>query len=293
MGHYWRASSILRKAQKNDPRYVRRRLKPERIRQELQQESQRKPDDAFLGQLVSFVQGQTQDGSTTMVQPPEVASIVEAVSEHFGQLKTFSARVVRTSRSPEGSARQEWKVLLEFPEKIRVDWLGQQPMTFVCSGTEAWYYMPKEKKAVHVKEVDNESMPKMDLGLNVLPNYVQTHRFQLSSDAPEGQWYLKGVSDAEADVVREVRLWIDKESKCLLKSELYDRQGRLKVRTQYSKIRDSGTGLKLPGKCSILSYTDGGELEVEMTFLEMSANVLIREEDFQFVPLKGVVVEDQ
>lgn len=291
--HYWKAARILRVTQKKDPTYVQRRLKPEKVRQELHAENQRNPGNPFLLQLVSLADDHAATPVSSLTQDAEIQEIVSSVNGHFAQLETFSARVVRNTKSSRGSARQEWKVLLRPPDQIRVEWLGSQPMTFVSSGTEAWYYTPAEKKAVHVRQVDSQTMPRMDLGLNVLPEYIQTHRFTLAKEAPKGQWLLIGRPSAPADRIAEIRLWIDQATKCLLRSELYDREGQLRVKTTYSRFRELEQGLQLPGKCTILSYDQGSTLESEMTFLELRVNVRIQDADFRFDPPQGVEVVEE
>ncbi len=291
--HYWRAAHALRGVQQQDPKYVHRRLKPDKVREELNAENERNPGNPFLLQLVSLADERVVESTPSLIQSPEVQTVAAAVNEHFAKLSTFSARVVRNTQSPQGTARQEWKVLLRLPDQIRVEWLGPQPMTFITSGTEAWYYTPAEKKAVHVPKVDPESLPKMDLGLNVLPEYIQTHLFKISEDSPEGQWLLVGRPTSTSERVAEVRLWIDQSSKCLLRSELYDREGQIRVKTLYTRFRDCEQGLQLPGKCTILSYDRGACLESEMTFLELRANVPVQDENFRFLPPDGVEVQEQ
>lgn len=291
-GHYLRAVTILRKARKKDPKYVKARLDNDRTVQELRKETEKNPDDAFLTKLVALAETGTEESDSEAKEiDPQVNKILEHVNRQFEKLETYCSRVIRKTQTARGTVRQEWNIQLKLPEKIRLEWLGPEPMTFVCSGTEAWYHEPEENQVVHVSDMESGNMPDLDLGLNVLPQYIETHQFTLSPDSPDGQWFLIGTSDT--DRVARIHLWLDSQSASLIKSQLFDRDGRMKVRTDYSDFKEFGDGIELPGRCEMISFSSEGKMQLEMNFLDLKVNEELGEEIFFFQVPEGAKVIEQ
>ena len=295
-GHYLRAVGIVRRAEKTDPFYVRNRLHSEKVDKEIQDARTRDPENGVLAKLAGLIQevGEKRKGNASeRVLDASVEEVVRSIGANLEQVRTFSSRIIRVTKGPKGSSRQEWKAQVELPHKLRVEWMGQEPMTFVCSETEAWYFMPRDKEAVHITDVDTETLPELDLGLNVLPEYVVSHRLSLSKQSPEGQWLLEGEPYEESEKVGLIRLWFGQSSRCLLESELYDREGRLRVRTEYSKFVQFAEKLTLPTRCRMINYSEVGKTTVEMRFLEMKVNVPWEAEVFALELPDGVQVTEK
>lgn len=183
----------------------------------------------------------------------DVSSIAQRVDAHYNHLASMRASFVETYRGAGISRSEAGTLLLKKPGRMRWDYSTPQPKLFVSDGKTAYFYVPGEGQArkTSVKKLDDLRSPlRLLLGKAQLQKEFKNLRALGSSN---GIQLLEGVPKGMEQRVASVKLSIDAQD-----------------RIQAIEIAE----------------LDGSTTRFE--FSQIAENVEIPEQQFRFIPPKGV-----
>ena len=231
---------------------------------------------------------------------PEIAakagSLCRGVESRFSGIQNLSYTVEKTTRSERQTVTERWTMRYQQPDLLRIDYELPVARQVIMSRHDMWEYIPAVRKAMHTpldKLTDEQrsvfvasvlgrvSVDGLRLGdyqamlprvVSMRPGNVDTNVFAIEGRDPK--FIL------EIDAARCV----------LLRTEIYDDKGVLKVRTAATDFAEIVPGFWFPKKILATYATGNGYAESSIELTRVRLNEDLPTGVFDFAPHEGVTV---
>lgn len=228
---------------------------------------------------------------------PSAGALFRQVQDHFLNMNTMSYSVKRAIVNSKLNAEDRWVFRFKKPDLVRIDYQAPHERVIIFDGSTLWEYIPQLKKAAktNVAGMPKEKQAKIiaDVMAHVaveglhLGDYGEMEKrasvVKTSSSLGRDVYVVEGKGPRYA-------VYIDKEKKALLKTELYDQKGSLTLRTVGSRFIDAGKGFWLPQEIRSTCRTGNGFVQTTVTLHEIRIDAPISDEMFRFEVPKGIAV---
>lgn len=241
---------------------------------------------------------------TLCLQPPQIARASEApsagelfqkVEDRFDKLQSISYTVKRFTASKQQAADDRWLFRLKSPDKVRVDYLEPYSRLIVTDGASLLEYLPSERKALttDLASLAPEKRTAVLSGvfkrLSVdglrLGNYQEMLRRAVKvTEARLGEnkaWLVEGANP-------RYLVFIGQEKAVLLKTEIYDADGQLILRTESSAMIEAAPGFWLPREIASTTRAPGGFYKTTLSLSDIRVDEAMADQVFRFELPAGV-----
>lgn len=214
---------------------------------------------------------------------PSAQSLLGTIEENSSRISTLKGRASLKVVSTRENLRARCLVFIQKPDRLRLEVLNPLNMPlflFLNNGQEWVYYSLPENRYLKGKSEDNTSL----LGLKVkdiilcvsggIPLPYNGEKGECTSD---GDHTLLTLSSDEG----KERIWIDAGESRIVKGEMYDLFGALKLRVSFRQFQQAGDIL-LPRRIEI--YLPENSTWITLTYEEVQVNPELEGDLFDFTP---------
>ncbi|MFC1856165.1 outer membrane lipoprotein carrier protein LolA [Thermodesulfobacteriota bacterium] len=165
--------------------------------------------------------------------------LVNGANEKYGEIETLSANIVKVTRIDGKEYNEEWNYYFKNPDMMKIEYLKPHERSLVLNKDSLIEYIPEAKKA---KYADLSVLEEGDREEFISTAFSRVIIFGLrlgevmKGDAKISEVELDGRKAYLIDSDKpDYQIWIDVETKALLKQASYDEKGAL---TYYTKGED-------------------------------------------------------
>lgn len=229
------------------------------------------------------------------VNVPSPRELFNRVEERFTAITSLSYTVKRSASSNQQVAKDRWLFRFKSPDKIRIDYLEPYSRLIVTDSTTLMEYLPTARKAIktNLAAIAPEDREKFLIGVFKrvsvdglrLGNYQEMlQRAVKVSDVNLGErraWLVEGRNPSYL-------LFIDQEKSVLLKTEIYDADGQLILRTESTELFELAPGFWFPREIRSSTRASAGFYKTTVKLSDIKVNEVTADQTFQFYPPAGV-----
>lgn len=228
---------------------------------------------------------------------PSAAELFEQVETRFNRLNTLSYQVKRTASSQKQRSEDQWQFRYSKPDMTRIDYHVPEERILFFDGTTLVEYLPTAKKALrtNISTLSGEqrnatlqgaferiAIPGLRLG-------AYEEMSQRASNVKAVRW--EGVDAFLVEGANpRYSVYIDPKRHVLLRTELYDKSGKLVLRADAFDFVEVSRDFWFPKEIKSTFGTPTGFLSTSVKFSEIKADVPITADIFRFHAPTGVIV---
>jgi outer membrane lipoprotein-sorting protein len=236
--------------------------------------------------------------------PPPAGAAEEAaarrllgpVEQRFDSVRSLQYSARRESVSGGRTVEESWSLRYRAPDAVRVEHTAGYTRLLVGNTEALWEYVPEARRAVRTDLAGLAPGARAQAVAAVLARVAVdgvrvgdlerfvTHAANVepSSEQPE-VWIIRGADPA-------FRLAVDTNRQVLVSTELFDPDGRLKLRTTASAFCEAAPGFWYPGRVRVESAADDGSIVSTITLSDIRVNAAIPDAVFAFTPPRGTEI---
>lgn len=230
-------------------------------------------------------------------EAPSAAELFKKVEDRFAGLQSISYSVKRFSTSKQQAAGDRWLFRFKSPDKVRIDYLEPYNRLIVTDGASLLEYLPSAGKALKT-DLASLSPQKRAMVLSGAFGRVSVDGLRLGNYQEMLRRAVKvtpaRVGDNKAWLVEganpRYRVYIDQEKAVPLKTEIYDADGELVLRTEASSLYQAAPGFWLPREIASTTRAPDGFYKTALSLSEVRVDEAIADRVFRFELPAGVEI---
>ena len=246
-------------------------------------------------------------------QEMSVKQIFDRADAHFEKLASLSFNVERTMSRGLQKQEEKWKVFMQKPESIRIEYLGP-PKRIVLSKADLYSeYIPQAKKALELKlsdlstksqeEVFSALMPRVAIPgfrVGITDSMMNNMDFQVirkeeksgrSAFLIQGKDRPKTLSTEGLGVQTQgnMSIWVDQERFTLLRVEVFDGKQFISSIENFG-FQDLGHGIWLPNRIEVTNNNPKALEKATYRISNLVPNLRLDPKIFEAIYEEGVKV---
>ncbi len=229
----------------------------------------------------------------------DAEALLRPIEQHYLSRRTLAYTAERVTKKGATELKELWRFQFENPDRFRIDYRRPTERLLVCDGHILWEYVPAARKAV---KTDLNRMPPAKReqllasllqrvaldGVRVGPVEDLARRAQsVTLLNPTGR-----VARLEGEAPRYV-LEIDCDRNLLLRSEHYDENGVLRLRTQATAFTKAAPGQWHPTALVVEHKADDDFIVSRVSLRDVALDSPFPPDTFNFTPPRHVRVEQR
>jgi len=230
---------------------------------------------------------------------PSAQDIIAKAEQNFLKIDSYRVDVSRIYyRNGVAESREEWRFFFKAPGLARIEFMFPKKATLVLNQSDAWQYLPEEKKVWRrgingLKEEDKmyvagELLKPYEIegwGLPVTSKFGDRLRLR-GEEVVKGSRCVLIECSPQASNPQQLKLllWIDRERLAVVRKELYKGSDLLVSRTESENFLEIIPGIWLPRKVVSTIHTEKGDVIKELVLRNIEVNQSLPENAFQFIP---------
>ncbi|MBI2441916.1 MAG: hypothetical protein HYV35_11175 [Lentisphaerae bacterium] len=240
---------------------------------------------------LSCVFGAGTNGSQT------ASEIFQSVESGFDGVISMQYTAERTVKTDRMSIQERWRFRWQSPGCFRIDCQAPVERLIVVNETGLWEYLPSKKQAAHTdfagmlpaereRRIAGVCAPVSIDGIR-LGQYVEMAKRAIKV-VPEGP-ETDGLLRIEGKNPRYV-IVVDSKRRVVIKTEIYDGDGTVKLRTFAADFLEVQPALWYPSRVEATYRRDNGYVTTETVLGDIAVNLPIPTGFFEFKPPAGIGV---
>jgi outer membrane lipoprotein-sorting protein len=195
--------------------------------------------------------------------------LFKQVESRFASLNSLSYTVKRTVTSRKQHAEDQWLFRYRQPDSVRIDYLLPHERTIIIDKNTLVEYIPVSVDGLHLGSY--EEMEKRAVRVQPV------------------QWAGMDAYRVEGADPRYL-VYIDKGKKALLRTEIYDKKGKLTIRTEASKFVEVAKDFWFPQAVRINYASESGPVQSTLLLQDIKVGDIISDDVFHLSFPKGVEI---
>lgn len=242
-----------------------------------------------------------------------VSQIFQRADSHFEKLASLSFNVERTMARGLQKQEEKWKVFMQKPESIRIEYLGP-PKRIVLSKADLYSeYIPQAKKALELKmsslseksqeEVFTALMPRVAIPgfrVGITDSMMNNMDFQvIRTEEKSGRQaiYIQGKDRPKSlsndglgvQAQGNMNIWVDAERFTLLRVEVFDGKQFISSIENFG-FQDLGQGVWLPNRIEVTNNNPKALEKATYRISNLVPNLRLDPKLFEAIYEEGVKV---
>ncbi len=225
------------------------------------------------------------------------SQLFKQVENRFASLNSLSYTVKRTVVSRKQQAEDQWLFRYRHPDSVRIDYLLPHERTIIIDKNTLVEYIPEIKKVMKTelaampKEKKEQTIAAVMARVSVdglhLGSYEEMEKRAVRVQPV--QWAGMDAYMVEGADPRYI-VYIDKSKKVLLRTEIYDKKGRLIIRTEASKFVEVAKDFWFPQAVRINYTSESGPIQSTLLLQDIKVGDIISNDVFHVSLPKGVEI---
>jgi outer membrane lipoprotein-sorting protein len=225
-----------------------------------------------------------------------VEKLFRETEARFDSAQSLQYTVSKTTRMDRRTVEERWTLFYEQPDLLRVDYHQPIERLLVMNAEDMWEYIPAARKAVRTRLSKLSDEKRTTLLASVLGRVsVDGLRLGDYRDMIQRAVSVRTTGTNSETYIVEGQdprfvVEIDASRHALLRTEIYDTKGKLKIRTVSSAFSEIISGFWFPSRIQATYWSAGGYVVSDFSLIEAQVNGIIAPPTFQFTPREGIAV---
>lgn len=227
----------------------------------------------------------------------DAGTLFREVEERFADLSALSYSVKRVSESRAVRAEERWTFRFAKPDRVRIDYREPHERIIIIDAESLWEYIPELRKAVRTDLTRLDKDKRGRLVAEVMARVsIDGLRLAKFDELEKKAVRVRKVSWSGADAFLiegadpRYAVYIDRQKKTLLRTEIYDRKGGLTLRTEASSFVEAAQNFWMPREVRATYATQAGFVQSTAALSDIKINDVVTDDLFRFSAPKGVEV---
>jgi outer membrane lipoprotein-sorting protein len=222
--------------------------------------------------------------------------LLRETESRFDSVQSLQYTVAKTTHMNRRTVIERWTQRYQQPNLLRVDYLLPVERLLVMSNNDIWEYIPEARKAVYTRLDKLTDEKRAAFIASVLGrvsidglrpgNYREMLQrvVRVQPVRTNGDIYV--IEGRDPKFIVE----IDASRQALLRTEVYDTKGNLKIRTAASELSEIVPGFWFPEKIRATYWNDDAYIVSDFVLTDVRVNEQIPPDTFKFEPRPGILV---
>ncbi len=251
----------------------------------------------IAGLIMLCVGGDVRGDESLPVERAE--RLFSQVEKRFDDVKSLSYTVERVVRMHQAEQKDSWTFRIKQPAGLCVEYSTPHKRRIVTDGTVLWEYIPEIGKAMRTDLTVLNEERRRDVIASVLGR-VTVDGIRLGNYQELLKQVVSVSESAEDENVMVVEgaspkffIHIDVSRNVIVQTEVYDGEGRLRIRTRSSGFVEAAPSFWFPQEIGSAQGTEKGMVQgiVRISNIRVDEE---KDESFQFIPSPDIaIVENQ
>lgn len=216
----------------------------------------------------------------------KISEILKTLEEPYRDMKSISYNAERKRTTLKGKMEDSWSFIYRAPSDIRIEYRSPERRVVIINARDMWEYLPGQRVAMHT-DLGNKSQSEKDAAVakvlariavsGLRPGNYDHLLSQVTSSEMAGD-----ILTIEGKKAPRFLLKIDTRKNALLVSEVYDANGKLKLKTTCSEHKRVDKSVWMPGKVVVVTRGNDQYVTDQVYVSEATFEHEFRDDQFVF-----------